>query len=390
MSRGAVICYECALMSAAQRLSIISPVQDFLFFFLSAAAVLLAWAATAIFHVNPTYVLVTVGVVSNDPHLVATWSRVYFDRREVRERPFALLVMPAIIFVLVALTTWQGGGFLAVIHDAFADTPLPPHLVPGLGSRLLNSVILYWATWHFVAQNWGILRIYQRKSGEPVTSFATKLERPLLLLVVLFTMAHRIATGPRILFGVEVLYPPLPREWVLTLLLPIGVLTGMLVTARIRERNAPWAKAAWIRFAFIACSFLGFFVPFQLITSDDTSAFAAAASWHGFQYLGMVRYYHRNTWRAGVDPQARVISWLSQPGWARASLYLAMLLSLAGAVYGVIYALSLVTPWNFYTWVGIVWVSLTLSHYWMDGVIWKLRRPELAQRVGIDVAGSPA
>lgn len=387
MSRGAVICYECALMSAAQRLSIISPVQDFLFFFLSAAAVLLAWAATAIFHVNPTYVLVTVGVVSNGPHLVATWSRVYFDRREVRERPFALLVMPAIIFVLVALTTWQGGGFLAVIHDAFADTPLPPHLVPGLGSRLLNSVILYWATWHFVAQNWGILRIYQRKSGEPETSLALMLEKPMLLLFVLWCVLYRIHTGPRVLFGTEILYWLPSRDVVLALLAVVVVLFGVYVADRVQTRNAPWAKAAWIRFAFLFCAFLGFFVPFQMITTDDTSAFAAAACWHGFQYLGMVRFYHRNTWRAGVDPDAKIISWLSQPGWRRGVLYMAFLGVLAGSVYGVIFGFSLVTRggWDFFTWMAVVWITLTLSHYWLDGVIWKLRRPELARRVGIEV-----
>jgi hypothetical protein len=358
-----------AAVNAPRSLAIISPVQDFLFFFLSAAVVLVVWFASSVLHVDGFTILAAVAVTSNGPHLVSTWTRVYFDPREWKARPVSLVLVPSLVTVAVFTITVK----------------LEP-----FGQRLLNSVILYWATWHFVAQNWGILRIYQRKSGEPLTSFAMRLERPLLLLIVLFSLAHRIATGPRILFGVEVLYPPLSREWALTLLVPIGVLTGLLLASRIRERNAPWAKAAWVRLAFIGCSFLGFFVPFQLITSDDTSGFAAAASWHGFQYLGMVRHYHRNTWRAGVDPQARVISWLSQPGWARASLYFAMLLALAGAVYGVVFALSLVTPWNFYTWAGIVWVSLTLSHYWMDGVIWKLRRPEVARRVGIDVAGAPA
>ena len=37
------------------------------------------------------------------------------------------------------------------------------------------------------------------------------------------------------------------------------------------------------------------------------------------------------------------------------------------------------------TWAGVVWLSFTLSHYWLDGVIWKLRRPELASRVGIAI-----
>ena len=204
-----------------------------------------------------------------------------------------------------------------------------------------------------------------------------------MLLIVLFCISHRLYTGPRVLFGVEVFYPPLPRALVLGLLAPIFFLLATLLFARVKERREPWASASWLRLAFIACSFLGFFVPFQLITSDDTSAFAAAACWHGLQYLGMVRHYNLNAWKGGVSSEAKVISWLSQPGWTRGFLYWALLMSLAGAVYAVVFALSLVTSWAFYPWAGVIWVSLTLSHYWIDGVIWKLRRPELAARVGI-------
>jgi len=354
--------------SPTKSLAIISPTLDFLFFFLSAAVVLLVWFASTVLHVSGFTILAAVAVTSNGPHLVSTWTRVYFDPREWRSRPIATVVIPLLIAAVVFTVT----------------------LKAPWGPRLLNSTILYWATWHFVAQNWGILRIYQRKSGEPVSSLAMRLEKPLLLLIVVFCLAHRIATGPRVLFGVEVFYPPMTTGSVRWLLVPLGVLAGVLLAQRVKERAAPWARAAWIRLAFIACSFLGFFVPFQLITSDDTSAFAAAACWHGFQYLGMVRHYHRNTWRGGVDPKARLISWLGQPGWRRTALYLALLWALAGSVYGVIDALTLVTPWDFFTWAGIVWISLTLSHYWIDGVIWKLRRPELARRVGIDVASSPA
>jgi hypothetical protein len=353
-------------VAAAPRLSIISPVQDFLFFFLSASVVLIAWAATAWLHVDPFYVLATVGVVSNGPHLVATWSRVYFDKREVKERPIALLAAPVAIFIFVALTTWKAG------YE---------------GTRLLNSIILYWATWHFVAQNWGILRIYQRKSGEPLNTLALRLERPLLLLFVAWCVLFRIYTGPRVLFGTEVLHVVPPTWLVWGLLVPVIGLFLVYLGARVAARHQPYARAAWVRFAFLFCAFLGFFVPFQMITTDDTSAFAAAACWHGFQYLGMVRFYHRNTWRNGVDPDAKIISWLSQPGYQRGALYMAFLLALAGSVYGVIYALALVTKesgWNLATWGGVVWITLTLSHYWLDGVIWKLRRPELARRVGID------
>lgn len=351
--------------AAAPSLAIISPVKDFLFFFASAGVVLIAWFASSVAHVDGYTILAAVAVISNGPHLVSTWTRVYLDPREWRRQPVGTVVMPLLIFAAVLLMNWK---------------------LEAWGPRILNSTILYWATWHFVAQNWGILRIYQRKSGEPETSTARKLERPLLVLIVLFCLSYRLYTGPRVLFGVEVLYPTLPRALVLGLLAPLFFLLGSLLFIRVKERNAPWARASWLRLAFIGCSFLGFFVPFQLIKSDDTSAFAAAAAWHGLQYLGMVRHYNLNTWKGGVAPEAKLISWLSQPGWTRGFLYWALLMALAGSVYVGIFALSLISAWSFYTWAGVIWVSLTLSHYWIDGVIWKLRRPELAQRVGIAAA----
>lgn len=359
------------MSTPAQGLAIISPWKDFWFFFASSAVVLVTWFAAGVLHVDGDLILGAVAVVSNGPHLVSTWTRVYFDPREWRARPGAILAVPLLVFAAVFYATWK----------------------LDFGPRLLNSTILYWATWHFVAQNWGILRIYQRKSGEPETSLALRLEKPLLLLVVAWCLLYRVYTGPRVLFGIEVFYVDLPFAVVMAILAPAAVLLGVVLAQRVRERRQPWAKGAWVRFAFLLAAFLGFFVPFELIKTDDTSAFAAAACWHGFQYLGLVRHYHRNAWRAGVDREARVISWLSQPGWGRAGLYAALLLALAGAVYAAIYGVAAVTGrfgWDFYRLAGVVWVTLTLSHYWLDGVIWKLRRPELAARVGIEATAGPA
>ncbi len=346
---------------------IASPGKDFLFFYLSVSAVLIAWFCATVLHVSGFYILATVAVVSNGPHLISTWSRVYFDPREWKGRPFLLVGVPLMIAAFVV----------------FATVFLGP-----LGTRILNSAILYWATWHFVAQNWGILRIYQRKSGEPESSIAMRIEKPLLLIFVLWCLLHRIYTGPRQLFGTEVLYVALPGPLVEGLLGPIAFLFAVYVFERFRNRHQSWAKASYLRTAFLGCAVIGFFVPFRFITTDDTSAFAAAACWHGFQYLGIVRHYHRTTWKAGVDPDARIVSWLGQPGYARGAMYFAFLLALAGLVYGVVYLGAFITQgkgWDAYTWGGVVWITLTLSHYWVDGVIWKLRRPEVAARVGIAV-----
>ncbi len=45
------------------------------------------------------------------------------------------------------------------------------------------------------------------------------------------------------------------------------------------------------------------------------------------------------------------------------------------------------TAWTMETWAGVVWLSFTFSHYYLDGVIWKLRRdPVLATSLGVAVA----
>jgi hypothetical protein len=351
--------------TAPRQLSILSPGKDAFFFFGSTFVVFLVWLAATRFHVNSFYVLAAVAVVANGPHLVSTWTRVYFDRREWKERPLLIVVMPLCIATAVTLIASQLGF---------------------TGSRILNSTILYWATWHFVAQNWGLLRIYQRKSGESLDGLALRLEKPVLFATVAFALTHRIHTGPRVLFGTEVFTPPMPAAVPYAILAPLLLATAVLVGLRIKDRRAPHAKAAWVRLGFLGCSAVGFIVPFLFIKTDDTSAFAAAACWHGVQYLGIVRHYHRTTWKGGVHPEAKIVSWLSQPGKVRLLLYVALLLALAGSGYLIIGLGSFLTrgtAWDEYRWASVVWISFTLSHYWLDGVIWKLSRPEIAARVGI-------
>src|SRR5579863_2961094 len=156
---------------------IVSPGYDAFFFFGSVGAVALAWLASARFHVSGFYVLAAVAALANGPHLASTWTRVYFDRREWSRRPIQIFLLPALIATAVVWCTLKG------------DVTV----------RFLNSVLLYWATWHFVSQNWGLLRIYQRKSGEAESSLAMRLERPLLYASVLWCLLHRIKTGPRTL-----------------------------------------------------------------------------------------------------------------------------------------------------------------------------------------------
>src|SRR6185436_18607173 len=82
---------------AAPSLFISTPAKDLGFYFFSVSVVFIAWFAAAVMHVNSFYILGAVAVVANGPHLGSTWTRVYFDRREWRERPLLIIGMPLMI-----------------------------------------------------------------------------------------------------------------------------------------------------------------------------------------------------------------------------------------------------------------------------------------------------
>ncbi len=117
------------------------------------------------------------------------------------------------------------------------------------------------------------------------------------------------------------------------------------------------------------------YVPMMFI-EHGTVAFAAAACWHGFQYLGVVYMFSRR--KHGGQPlvRARLVGWASQPGrgWA----FMALLWGLAVCVYAVIFVVATVLAQPVLKVAGLTWLGLTLGHYWLDGLIWKIRKPAVA------------
>lgn len=351
---GAPLSSEVAVAQPAH-IWILSPAFDLLFFVASALFVVIAWVAAEHLAVPSMAIIGTVAVISNGPHLASTWTRVYLDGHERFKRPFHYFLVPALLvgFVVLLIT------------------------IEGRQSSLLRTVLFYWAFWHFVAQCWGILRIYQRKAGEVGKPIAS-LERVLLYLVALSPMLERLHTGPWSLFGSEIMHPEIPA-W---LVRGTWLVTGVVALAYVAARTVQYASGSrvyWIRPAFIAATAVAFYVPFTMIKSNGGAAFAAAACWHGFQYLGIVWFYNRNRWKAGVDPKTKLVSWISQPG--RAVYYFLALLALVGCFYGLILVLGMFML-DQKTLGSLVWLSLTFGHYYIDGVIWKLRKPELAKTLG--------
>jgi hypothetical protein len=247
----------------------------------------------------------------------------------------------------------------------------------GTHSSLLRTVLFYWAIWHFVSQNWGILRIYQRKAGEAELGIA-KLERAVLYLGAAWPVAWRVVNGPHELFGAAIYVPSLP-PWTPDAI-GVAFFTAALAYGGIRLRQRlSGGRVDFMRPLFLTSSAIGFFVPFMLITSRGSVSFAAAAAWHGLQYIAIVWLFSRRKWAGKIDPKARLVSWVSQEG--RGPLFFLMLLAVGGIAYGIVILFALLMTWDIRITATTTWLSFTFGHYFIDGMIWKLRKPQVSQQL---------
>jgi hypothetical protein len=319
---------------------LVSPGVDALLFVGVTLTTLGPWIATDLLGVRGFYVLAVVAL-ANGPHLISTWTRVYLLPGERWRRPLQYWVIPAL-----------GAAF--AVGCVLAD---------GIGPSLMRTVVFYWASWHFAAQSYGVLRLYQRKHGA-LESRAAQLEKALIFMPALFCVARRMYTGPWDLFGVQILHPPL-QAWMVN-----GVGAACVVVALAYLPIAPRN----VRPVYLAASALGFIMPY-LVIRNGTAAFAAAALWHAIQYIGIVWLYNRRRYPAGIDASAPLISRISQPGreWA----YVGVIAACAAAVYVVVIGFALAAGLTVHKAGLTVWTGLTLGHYYLDGVIWKFKRYDL-------------
>jgi hypothetical protein len=324
----------------------VSPAVDLAIFVGVTAATLVPWVASDLLHVEGYWILAFVAL-ANGPHLISTWTRVYLPRRERFRRPLHYWVMPGL------MAAFAVGCFVA----------------GGRGPQLVRTVIFYWASWHFASQSWGVLRIYQRKHGA-VGTRAAQLERALVYLPALFCVMRRVYTGPWGLFGVEILHPHL-RAWMVN---TVGGVTVALSALYLVLCAPQWIKH-WVRPVYLVSSAFGFIMPY-LVIKNGTSAFAAAALWHAIQYIGIVWLYNRRRYAGAIDPDAHVISYVSQPG--RSIHYVALIALCALTVYALALVVTLVAKVPFQSFALTLWTALTLGHYYLDGVIWKFKQYPLA------------
>jgi hypothetical protein len=229
-----------------------------------------------------------VWVISLDgPHIFATLSRTYLDRRERSTRRKLLL----------GSLGW------------FAVGPLALGVSVLLGRRLPFDLFLafanIWAYWHVVRQHYGVMTLYQRKSRDmhPVDRRIDSLTLYVGLLApfVSFALTHKVARRMLGLGG-----EPGAELWVAQACWAATAAVGVLFAARQLQRwraglgvNTP--KVLLLAAALGLSALL--FSPPVTRQMEFLMVAVAVTAFHNVQYHGIVWFYHRNRYHGrGVDP----------------------------------------------------------------------------------------
>lgn len=328
---------------------IVSPQYDLAFFIGSCALTFAFYGLYRIagnlgFFLHGDSILITYFVFTallDHPHIFQTFARTHADREEFTRRP--------------TLYTWGLLGFIAV-GFIFVALRWEAYLIVGAA---------VYGTWHIMRQHYGFLKLYKALNDDRA-AFDNVLDALTYFtgMFACFFNDYGDVRGPLVVYGsVKVEVPNLPGEWgegLWVVFLVLLTVFGFRQVVRVMlggRLNLPKI--------LLMLSALGthYFVFFATVT-PFLVAEALETAFHDVQYHAWMVHYEQRRF-PGVRHVA--LKWL---GTALAY----------GLIVGVIEIQGLLRPESWAMWAFIPFTMVVVFHYFVDGLIWRMRDyPELGK-----------
>lgn len=279
-------------------------------------------------------------------HVIATYTRLAFDGQSLRRNRFLAIDL---LLVVTGLT-------LVVAMTA--------------GAWVIASAFLYLQWFHYMRQGYGIARMYYRATPQGANSSARDWAADLVIyLVPIYAIAARSST-----MGQEFLSMP-----VRAIVLPDGVVTGLAILAAVatsvwiaRTARAAMSDTIDIAYTGFVVSHAAIFLMAYVVIPDVNTGWLCINVWHNFQYVMVVWMVNAKRYQGGVDPAARLLSRISQPG--KVALYFATCLGITTIVYAILNLFTAVLLGGTLAVTVGVYMGINFHHYIVDALIWKRRR----------------
>lgn len=305
----------------------------------------------------------------------------------------ATVYRPDLFWPMLALHSWLFGyEHLVATYTRLLGRPddraryrrlilyVPPLVLLGLYAvgrtyGLAGIYALYFvAQWHHtVRQSWGLAQQYRQRAGG-LPWDAVRLSELTLWSVPIWGLLHRCAQRPDEFIFQPFWLPPVPPSCATI----AGCIAGALWLFWIYTRIVAYRRGQLsIGHTLYMVSHLLIFLIGYVLISEICSGWLLVNVWHNVQYIAFVWLYNRRRFAAGIEPQTRALSWLSQPGYLRAALYFLASLALALPIYYLLPRLGLKLDTLLISTAVpaaiTVGLTLTFHHYIVDAIVWKRR-----------------
>lgn len=280
-------------------------------------------------------------------HQPLTLGLVYGDRRQLAQRTRLFIWAPVVTLAAA----------LIAVRD---------HL------WIVVPIAAVWNTVHTLQQRYGLCRIYSRKAGYG----SARLDRAALYVAMGIALTlvaanpaterllNRVQIGANNASAVRILARIQP--YALAILIPLVIAGAAIAVALVRqERDAPAPNPGkWIyQLSSLALIFS--------IAVDPAAGFVAYVAAHAVEYV-IVVYRNARSRTTGPEGERTVLGRMSTTRFGRL-VYVGVIMGLAAVAHD-----HLST--NGYL---IVLYTVGALHFTYDGVIWKLRRPAVADSFAI-------
>ncbi len=275
------------------------------------------------------------------PHVVATFTRLVFDRQSFAAHRFLVLGLPPLLFIGVAT------------------------LGMSQGQWLLATIYFHWQAFHYTRQSYGVAQAYARRS-QNAASVNQRLSRWALYSLPLWGVLHRSAQAPPTFLGLDIWFAPVPEPFVRA----VGLVTGGLILWWCVDqfRQARAGKIAISHFLYMLSHIAIFATGYLLIENIDLG-WLVVNIWHNAQYILFVWYFQNKRFGDRIDPERRFLSRICQR--QNALWFFATCALISTVAYNSFFYLSSLFPLHPITLAFLIGQTLNYHHYIVDGVIWR-------------------
>ncbi len=286
-------------------------------------------------------------------HVIATFTRLSFDRESLSRHRFLIFYLPPIVFAVTFALAWA------------------------VGIWAIASLYLYWQWFHYTRQSWGISQVYRRKS-EGLVDEGPLFSKLSFYLLPAWGILHRSWQAPDTFLGIELHVIPVPG--LLVDAVGAAALVSILAWGYGRIRAWRAGRLPLAHTCFMTSHYLVFLIGYGLI-EDITHGWLVINVWHNAQYVLFVWLFNTNRFKNGRSEKARFLSRISQPD--RKFLYFLYCIAISTAVYIAIMPLGKIAPLAGIPLLILIYQTINFHHYIVDSVIWKVRKKSIRTTMGL-------